>query len=263
MADTSKKAILVVSFGTSYPDTLQKNIQAIENDIAAAFPAYTIRRAFTSGMILRKLKSRDNMRIDRVAQALEKLAGEGFETVICQPTHILNGEEFEDILADLKPFEHRFKTLKVGAPLLTDTADYRALTQILSDIFPAQHQTALCLMGHGSSHFADTAYAALDYHFKSTGRPDIFVGTVEGFPDLDTLRCAVGKTDAKKIILTPLMVVAGDHATNDMASDEADSWKSTFEAAGYAVRCVLKGLGEYRQIRELYISHVRAAAEGA
>lgn len=254
-----KKAILVVSFGTSHHDTLEKNIARIEQEIRDAFPQWEVRRAFTSGMILRKLRSRDGMRIDTVAEALKQLAAEDFDTVVCQPTHILNGKEYDDIAEACGTFRGRFERFAIGAPLLTATADYRQSARVMAQLFPEEPDTALCLMGHGSEHFADCAYAALDYHFKDMGRNDIHVGTVEGYPDLETLLRHVKEFGAKKVVLTPLMVVAGEHAKNDMAGSGQDSWNSLFRAAGYTVRCVLKGLGEYHEIRRIYVTHTRAA----
>lgn len=257
-----KKAILAVSFGTSHRDTCARNIGAIEADLTAAFPGWELRRAFTSGMIIRKLRSRDSLEVDTVSRALERLAEEGFDRVVIQPTHILNGEEFDDIVADTAPFRARLR-LEMGAPLLTSTADYRALAGAVSRAFPPAERAALCLMGHGSTHFADAAYAALDYHFKDMGRVDIFVGTVEGYPDLETLLRAVGRSGAERVVLAPLMVVAGDHAVNDMAGGGEDSWQRAFEAAGYGVECVLRGLGEYPEVRRLYVEHACAAVQRA
>lgn len=258
MKQNGKKAILVVSFGTSYQETREKTIGAIERDIAGTFPDWEVRRAFTSGMILKKLRDRDKLTIDNVAEALERLASDGFETVVCQPTHILNGEEYDDIVAAVELFRARFRAVRIGAPLLSTTEDYIQLVRIISELFSPEARTAVCLMGHGSTHFADSAYAALDYHFKEQGRSDIFVGTVEGYPDLDTLLRHVQAFGASRAVLTPLMVVAGDHAINDMASDEEDSWKTAFTDAGLEVRCVLRGLGEYAGIRGMYTGHTDA-----
>lgn len=254
-----KTAIVVVSFGTSHLETCERNIGAIERDLGASFPGWELRRAFTSGMIVKKLRSRDNVRIDTVTEALDKLVREGFDFALLQPTHVLNGEEFDGLVSDAAGFADRL-SLRIGAPLLTDAADYRRLAQALAQVFPAEPGAAVCLMGHGTAHFADAAYAALDYHFKDLGRDDVFVGTVEGSPDLETLLRHVSAHGAKRVTLAPLMVVAGDHAVHDMAGDGSDSWKTAFEAAGYAVTCVLKGLGEYQKIRDIYVEHAKAAA---
>lgn len=255
-----KKAILVVSFGTSYNDTRQKTIDAIENDIKNAYPDYEIIRAFTSQTIINKLKERDSLVIYNVKEAMEKLIKDGFDTVICQPTHIMNGYEYDDMVSEVSEYKSKFKFLAFGTPLLTSTKDYKAVANILSNEIPElQINEALVFMGHGTEHYANSAYAALDYHFKDNGNKNIFVGTVEGYPDLDTILKQMKSFNPKKIYLMPLMVVAGDHATNDMAGDEQDSWKITFKKQGYEVEVILKGLGEIQAIRQIYINHVKDA----
>lgn len=257
-----KKAILVVSFGTSYNDTRQKTIDAIENDIKNAYPDYEIIRAFTSQTIINKLKERDSLVIYNVKEAMEKLIKDGFDTVICQPTHIMNGYEYDDMVSEVSEYKSKFKFLAFGTPLLTSTKDYKAVANILSNEIPElQINEALVFMGHGTEHYANSAYAALDYHFKDNGNKNIFVGTVEGYPDLDTILKQMKSFNPKKIYLMPLMVVAGDHATNDMAGDEQDSWKITFKKQGYEVEVILKGLGEIQAIRQIYINHVKDAID--
>lgn len=257
-----KKAILVVSFGTSYNDTRQKTIDAIENDIKNAYPDYEIIRAFTSQTIINKLKERDSLVIYNVKEAMEKLIKDGFDTVICQPTHIMNGYEYDDMVSEVSEYKSKFKFLAFGTPLLTSTKDYKAVANILSNEIPElQINEALVFMGHGTEHYANSAYAALDYHFKDNGNKNIFVGTVEGYPDLDTVLKQMKSFNPKKIYLMPLMVVAGDHATNDMAGDEQDSWKITFKKQGYEVEVILKGLGEIQAIRQIYINHVKDAID--
>lgn len=257
-----KKAILVVSFGTSYNDTRQKTIDAIENDIKNAYPDYEIIRAFTSQTIINKLKERDSLVIYNVKEAMEKLIKDGFDTVICQPTHIMNGYEYDDMVSEVSEYKSKFKFLAFGTPLLTSTKDYKAVANILSNEIPElQINEALVFMGHGTEHYANSAYAALDYHLKDNGNKNIFVGTVEGYPDLDTILKQMKSFNPKKIYLMPLMVVAGDHATNDMAGDEQDSWKITFKKQGYEVEVILKGLGEIQAIRQIYINHVKDAID--
>ncbi len=253
--DHSKKAILVVSFGTSYEETREKTIGAIEEDFRRAFPDFEVRRAFTSGMIIRKLRERDGIEIDSVKQALQKLFDEGFGTVICQPTHVMNGFEFDDVRKEVDSWKGRFANIVCGWPLLTSFEDYpkvtRALREEFSDIQP---DTALVLMGHGTEHPANATYPALDYRLKAEGCKNFFIGTVEGYPDLETVKKEVEAIHAKKVVLAPLMVVAGDHAINDMSGDD-DSWQQVFEAAGYETQVVLKGLGEYPFIRKIYLEH--------
>lgn len=252
-----KKAILVVSFGTSYQETRDKTIGAIENDIAKAYPDWEIRRAFTSGMILRVLKKRDGLHIDNVTEAMERLVADGFENVLVQPTHIINGEEYDKMIAEIEPYFETFKKIKIGAPLLTSSQDYEEVIEAVMAQFPKLKQDeALVLMGHGTTHHTDAVYAALDYRFKAMGYANVFVGTVEGYPDFDQVKKMIHAYHPNKVILMPFMVVAGDHAQNDMAGEEEDSWNILFEREGYDVECILKGLGEFQPIREQYCKHI-------
>lgn len=256
--DPDKKAILVVSFGTSYNDSREATIGAIEKEIASAFPEYQVRRAFTSQIIIDKLKSRDNLEIDNVKQAMERLIDEGVGTLICQPTHVMHGLEYDDMVKEVNKYADHFETLKFGEPLLSSTQDYRDVVAAINQEFTIPDDTALVLMGHGTEHFANNTYAALAYYF-SHNNPNILVGTVEGFPDLETTVKDVKELGVKKVILTPLMVVAGDHANNDMAGDEEGSWKTVFKSEGYEVEPVLKGLGEYQSIRDIYVANIAEA----
>ncbi len=252
-----KKAMLIVSFGTSYEETRNKTIGAIEKEIAEAYPDWELRRAFTSGMILRVLKQRDGLHIDNVAEAMQRLAEDGFEEVCIQPTHVINGEEYEKMVGEINPFLNKFESVKIGAPLLTSSKDYGAVVEGVMAQFPdLKEDEALVLMGHGTEHHADAVYAALNYRFKAMGHKNVFVGTVEGYPDFNQLHSMVKDYQPKRVILLPFMVVAGDHAQNDMAGNEEDSWKTLFEQSGYEVECILKGLGEFREIRAQYLKHV-------
>ena len=257
---TKKQAILAVSFGTSHEETRKKTIEAIERQIREQFPLYEVRRAFTSGMIMNVLKNRDNLHVDNVSQALDKLARDGFVNVTLQPTHIINGDEYDKMKAQTQPFREYFQRLSIGKPLLTESSDYEDTCRAIMAQFPElKSDEALVLMGHGAGHFADAAYAAMDYRFKALGYDNVFVGTVEGYPALVDLLPLVKKYDPKKVILLPFMVVAGDHAANDMAGEEEGSWKSVFEQEGYRVECILKGLGEFPEIRDIYIKHALKA----
>ena len=257
----TKRAVLVASFGTSHLDTLEKTIQPIEWDIAGRMPGRVLRRAFTSGMILRKLEERDGLKIDSVPQALERLAEEGFEDVVVQPTHIMNGEEFDKLMAQAEPYRARFRRLAFGRPLLTTLEDYRDLTAALSEALPEpEADTAHVFMGHGTEHFANAAYCQLSYMFYDQGRPDLLVGTVEGYPGLDQVIHRLKEHPAvRRVVLYPLMVVAGDHAKNDLGGDGPDSWKSLLRARGYQVECVLSGLGERPAVRRLFVQHALEA----
>ena len=253
-------AILVVSFGTSFPDTLEKNIAAIERDVAAALPGYALRRAFTSGMILRKIARRDGVSIDDVPQALARLVVEGFKQVILQPTHIMNGDEYDKLCAQAASFS-AVLSIRIGTPLLTELEDYFALSDALMQSLEVPGETeALVFMGHGTEHHANAAYCQLEYVLQDRGWKNAFVGTVEGYPGFsEVLRRLQERPEIRTVRLHPLMVVAGDHANNDMAGDEDDSWRAQLESAGYTVRCTLKGLGEYPAVRTLFARHALAA----
>lgn len=258
-----KKAILAVSFGTSHLDTLEKTIAAIEAEFRSAFPDREVRRAFTSGMIIRKLEKRDGTVIDTVDAALDRLAREGFADVVIQPTHIINGDEYDKLCALAAPMKERFSRMTFGAPLLTAVEDYKAAARALAPALPPMEEgQAVVYMGHGTGHHANAAYALMEYVFHDMGRRDVVIGTVEGYPGLDeVIRRLAEMGGIQKIYMAPLMVVAGDHAKNDMAGEEPDSWKSQLEALGYDVTCSLQGLGENAGIRRLFADHAGAAPE--
>ena len=249
------KAILAVSFGTSHMDTLDKTIGAIERSIEEHFPEYRLYRAFTSGMILKKLRKTKGLEFYTVKEAMERMAADGMETVIVQPTHIINGIENDKMLEDLMMYADRFQKIRVGKPLLSSVDDYKkAIHAVMEEVELAEDET-LVLMGHGTDHHANSAYPTLEYTFHLLGYRQVLVGTVEGFPDFNNVLTKLEITGTKKVVLMPFMVVAGDHAKHDMAGDE-DSWKSELEEAGYEVRTILKGLGELKGIRNLFVEHI-------
>lgn len=261
VGDPAKKAILVVSFGTSYNDTRALTIDAIEKAIADEYTDYDVRRAFTSQIIINKLKERDGLHIKNVDEAMQQLVADKVGTLVVQPTHIMNGYEFDEMKASIEPYEKNFDSIVYSAPLLTSVEDYMALIEAFENEIAVDvpEDTALVLMGHGTEHFANATYAALDYTLKDKGKNNIFVGTVESYPDLDTVIKHVKDAGFTKVILEPLMVVAGDHANNDMAGDEEGSWKTTFKAEGFEVECVLRGLGEFSSIHDMYVQHISNA----
>lgn len=256
-----KKAILVISFGTSYRETREKTIEAIEQDLREAFPEYEFRRAFTSPTIMRIMRERDGIVVDNVEQALVRLAEDGYEEVIAQTTHVIRGFEYDRMMETLSQYRDRFVRLVCGAPLLTCEKDYREVVQILAQELGAYRQagTDLVLMGHGTEHAANDSYGKLQQMFRSEGLEDVLVGTVEASPTLTNMVELVKERRSARVILAPLMVVAGEHAVNDMAGAEEDSWKSRFMRDGYQVDCVMKGLGEYAGIRQMYVRHAREA----
>lgn len=260
MTQEKKEAILVVSFGTSHEDTRKLTIEAIEKDIAQAFPHTQIYRAWTSKIIMIKIKERDGIYIPSVTQAMEQMKKDGITDVIIQPTHVINGVENEQMTEDALKFTGVFQSLTFGTPLLTTAEDNRKVIGAVAQEFKhLSQEEALVLMGHGTTHYANAIYAALDYEFKDLGFANIYLGTVEAYPSLESIFRMLEEKSTKKICLAPFMIVAGDHAKNDLSGDRPDSWYSRFKESGYEVHCVLKGLGEYRKIRELFVEHVRGA----
>lgn len=263
MSETTT-AILVVSFGTSFEDTRKLTIDAIEQEIQETFPNCRVYRAWTSKMIMAKLLKRDHVKINNVKEAMEQMHQDGMTDVIVQPTHVMNGVENDLMKEDALSCSNLFSSVTFGAPLLTSEEDsmavIRAICEEFSDLKPEE---ALVLMGHGTPHYANSIYAALDYKFKDLGYSNIFVGTVEAYPSFDTLLHQLASFHPQKVILAPFMIVAGDHARNDMAGEEEDSWRSQLTRAGYGVSCTVKGLGEYPAIRRLLIDHVRTAMKEA
>ena len=249
------KAILVVSFGTTHPDTLEKTICAIEGDLAAAFPERKLYRAFTSGMVIRRLRGSAGMQIDTPAEALTRMLSDGVTDVLVQPTHIINGEEYETLVSAVEEYRAKFAHIRLGTPLLTGLADYLQLASILAEEIPEEPGTACVLMGHGSSHYANSAYTQLEYALHDLGRQDILIGTVEGYPGPDEILRRLKERNIRTVELRPLLIVAGDHAKNDMSGGAPDSWRSRIAAAGYEVRCLLKGLGEYPAVRAMFAAH--------
>ncbi len=249
------KAILITSFGTTHEATRQKNIVGIETYIGDKCADYQIYNAYTSSIVRNILKKR-GVEIDDVEMALDRMCSDGIKSVIIQPTHLIYGKEFEKITHTLNKYESKFENIKISTPLLAQTSDMIEVVKILSNAFETDSKTALVLMGHGTDHFVNTVYPALDYIAKASGEEHVFVGTVEGYPEIETVVKLIKKKGYSKVILTPLMFVAGDHAVNDMASDESDSWKSIFTQSGFDVTCVVKGLGEYPEIQALYYKHL-------
>ncbi len=258
----TKKAILAVSFGTSHNNTREITIDAIERDMQEAFPDYALYRAWTSKMIIKKLKERDNVHVFNVREAMEQMKKDGITDVLVQPTHVINGIENDLMKEDALAYRNDFHSISFGDPLLTSAEDNLAVIQAIADEFSdlAQDQV-LVLMGHGTTHYANSIYAALDYTFKDKGYKNIFLGTVEAYPSMESLMRMVKEYNPSKVVLAPFMIVAGDHAKNDMAGDDPDSWYSQFKAAGFEVEPVIKGLGEYTGIRSLLVEHLRTAAE--
>lgn len=258
MSDTTKKAVLAVSFGTSHNDTREVTIDAIEKDMQAAFPEYPLYRAWTSKMIINKVNKRDNVHIDTVKEAMERMRADGITDVLVQPTHVINGIENDIMKEEALSYREDFHSISFGDPLLTSEQDNREVIEAVAAEFShLKEDEVLVLMGHGTTHYANSIYAALDYTFKDKGHKNIFLGTVEAYPSMESIMKLVKEYDPSKVVLAPFMIVAGDHAKNDMAGDDPESWYSQFKNAGYEVESVIKGLGEYPGIRKILVNHLK------
>ena len=260
-----KKAILVVSFGTSYIEALKKSICSIEEIIKEEYEEYDVFRAFTSHFIIRKLKEKYDMVIPTPEEALSKLANENYVEVIVQPLHIIAGEEFHYIKKVTDTYGHNFKRIKLGRPIfhyqgIEDLPqDYSLFIDSISDVLKENNATVL--IGHGTAHPATAAYGCLQSVLEDEGFDNVFVGAVEGYPAFDTVIRRVKKSNIKEVTLMPLLLVAGDHAKNDIASDDEDSWKSMFEREGIKVNMLMKGLGEFDSFNRLYVNRIEDLIE--
>ena len=261
---SSDKEILIVSFGTSYSNSRHVTIGAIEDAIREAYPDYQVRRAFTAQIIIDKLKKEEKIEIDNVKQALDRAVKNGVKTLVVQPTHLMNGLEYNELKKELDKYKDKFDKIALGEPLLTSDDDYKkVIAAITSDTKEyLDGETAICFMGHGTEAKSNKVYSTLQEKLKAAGYNDYFVGTVEAKPSVDDLIAQVKESGKyKKVILQPLMVVAGDHANNDMAGDDKDSWVTKFKAAGVEVKPVLRGLGQIYDIQKIYLEHVKAAID--
>lgn len=260
-----KPVILAVSFGSSYNETREATIDAIEAALQTAYPEYEVRRAFTAQTIIDILKDREKMEIDNVEEAMERLVADGIKEVVIQPTHVIPGFEYDDVVEEVSKFAGVFDSMKVGVPLLSSDKDFDTLVGILKEETADYNAegTAVVFMGHGTHHEANACYTKFEEHLHAADLTNYFVGTVEGSPLVEEVLEKVDAGDYKKVVLLPLMIVAGDHATNDMASDEEDSWKTVFSDAGYEVECVLKGMGEYIGVQEMIVAHAAEAIASA
>ncbi len=255
MDKSANKTLLCVSFGSSVAEA-QRDIEAAEEAIFAAAPGWSKARAFTSPTIRRILAGRGQA-VDSLAEALDRLAGAGVRRVAIQPTTMLCGEEYSRMQAETEANAGRFEQLMLGSALLDGTDAVRQLAGILAARCPAQPGVARVWMGHGTEHFANLVYPALQAVFCRMGRPDMIVGTVEGWPGLCEVRVSMREGGYGKAVLAPLMLVAGDHARNDMAGLEPESWQSVLRADGYTVTAELCGLGSVPEVQQMYAERCR------
>ncbi len=283
--EIGEKEILVVSFGTSFNNSRALDIKGIEDAIAAAFPDWSVRRAFTAQIIINHIQARDGEFIDNVDQALERAVANGVKQLIIQPTHLMHGAEYDELMESVNAYADKFEAVAVAEPLLGEVGsdatvineDKAAVAEAIVGAALAEtdyatmedaanDSTAFVFMGHGTSHTAKVTYSQMQTQMNTLGYNNVFIGTVEGEPEetaCENVIEAVSAAGYKHIVLRPLMVVAGDHANNDMAGDEEDSWKSMFLASGAfdSVDCQIAGLGSIEAVESLYIAHTQAAMD--
>ncbi|MGN0707514.1 MAG: sirohydrochlorin cobaltochelatase [Faecalibacterium sp.] len=279
------KELLVVSFGTSFNDSRAADIKGIEDALQEAYPDWSVRRAFTAQIIINHVQARDGEGIDNMEQALERAVANGVKTLVVQPTHLMHGSEYDEMMKALAAYSDKFESLAVAEPLLgevgTDATVINADKKVVAEAITeeavkaagydslekaAADGTAFVFMGHGTAHVAKVSYSQMQTQMEQLGYENVFIGTVEGEPEQTSCEAviqAVQTAGYTKVVLRPLMVVAGDHANNDMAGEDDDSWKSQFEAAGCfaQIDAQIEGLGCIDAVKQLYISHTQAAIE--
>ena len=256
--------LLVASFGTSFNDSRRLTIGGIEAAIDKEFGKdYSIRRAFTSQIIIDHVNKRDGVLIDNVDTALSRAINNGVKTLVVQPTTLMNGFEYQELTDTIAKHGDAFERVSIGEPLLTCDDDFSRVADIIKDITAEYDdgETAIVYMGHGTEADSNGVYTKLQGIMDDKGYSNYFIGTVEATPSLDDVLAKVKEGNYKKVVLRPLMVVAGDHANNDMAGDEDDSWKTTFEKEGFEVTCVIEGLGQVPEIQQIYVEHAQAAID--
>ncbi len=263
-ASGPKPAILVTSFGTSYASSRHATIGAIESDIREAYANYDVRRAFTAQTVIDHIESDTGRHIDNFEEAMDKLVSEGVKEVIVQPTHLMDGFEYQDITKSLENYKSKFSKCALGAPLLASKEDQVAVAQAVKEASKRYEGegVAICLMGHGTEAESNKIYATMQQLFTELGYNNYFMCTVEATPTFDDMIKAAKDAGYTKAVLRPFMVVAGDHATNDMAdTTDPESLASKMTAAGFEVQSVLEGLGQLADVDEVYVQHVKAAID--
>ena len=283
--DIGENELLVVSFGTSFNNSRVEDIGGIEKALIEAYPDWSVRRAFTAQIIINHVQARDGEKIDNVEQALDRAVANGVKNLVVQPTHLMHGAEYDELVDALDSYKDKFETVTVAEPLLGEVGanaivvndDKANVAEAITaeavktagfDSLDAAKEdgTAFVFMGHGTSHSAKISYSQMATQMSDLGYDNVFIGTVEGEPEETACEAvieAVKEAGYTKVVLRPLMVVAGDHANNDMAGDDEDSWKSMFNASGAfeSVDCQIAGLGEIDAIQQIYVAHTKAALE--
>lgn len=256
MEKNDKASVLMVHFGTTFDDTRKNTIDAVNDEAKKEFPDMEIREAYTSRIIMRRLKERGIVK-DNPAEALDKLAKEGYTHIIVQPTNVINGVESKTLEQQLEMYKDKFKEIRTGSALLSTPEDYKAVAEIIDkEVGKVTDNEAVVLVGHGTHDSGNAAYPAMDYTAKSMGYK-FYVGTIEGFPEFDDVVKGLKKDNIKKVILIPFMFVAGDHANNDIAVD----WKEALEKEGFTVEVKLTSLGMMEDIRKMFIDHAKFMLE--
>ena len=283
--EIGENELLVVSFGTSFNDSRAEDIKGIEDKLQEAYPDWSVRRAFTAQIIINHVEARDDEVIDNMQQALDRAVANGVKNLVVQPTHLMHGAEYDEMTEAIEEYKDKFESVAIAEPMLGEVGDdatvinddKKAVAQAITDEAckeagydsmeaAAEDGTAFVFMGHGTSHTANVTYDQMQTQMEDLGLTNAFIGTVEGKPEDTECQAVIAKVkDAgfKKVVLRPLMVVAGDHANNDMAGDDDDSWKSQFEAAGAfdSVDCQIAGLGRIEAVEDLYVEHTKAAID--
>ena len=283
--EIGENELLVVSFGTSFNDSRAEDIKGIEDKLQEAYPDWSVRRAFTAQIIINHVEARDDEVIDNMQQALDRAVANGVKNLVVQPTHLMHGAEYDEMTEAIDGYKDKFESVAIAEPMLGEVGDdatvinddKKAVAQAITDEAckeagydsmeaAAEDGTAFVFMGHGTSHTANVTYDQMQTQMDNLGFKNAFIGTVEGKPEDTECQAVIAKVkDAgfKKVVLRPLMVVAGDHANNDMAGDDDDSWKSQFEAAGAfdSVDCQIAGLGRIEAVEDLYVEHTKAAID--
>ena len=284
--DIGDNELLVVSFGTSFNDSRTADIGGIEKALQTAYPDWSVRRAFTAQIIINHVQARDDEKIDNMDQALQRAVDNGVKNLVVQPTHLMHGAEYDELTAAVESYKDKFESVSIAEPLLGEVGDSddavnddkKAVAEAITaeavktagydslEVAEADG-TAFVFMGHGTSHTAKISYSQMQSQMNDLGYDNVFIGTVEGKPEDTACEAVIEKIKEagyKKVVLRPLMVVAGDHANNDMAGDDEDSWKSQFEASGAfdKIDTQIAGLGEISAIQDLYVAHTKAAMDG-
>ena len=281
--EIGEKELLVVSFGTSYNDSRVADIKSIEDALQAANPDWSVRRAFTAQIIINHIQARDGEKIDNMEQALERAVANGVKQLVVQPTHLMHGAEYDEMRAAIDKVRDKFESVEIAEPMLGEVgndatvinADKEAVAKAVvaaaleesgyeSTAAAKEAGVAYVLMGHGTAHVAKVTYSQMATQMDKLGYENVFIGTVEGEPEdtsCEAVIAAVKEAGYTTVVLRPLMVVAGDHANNDMAGADEDSWKTMFEAAGFTVNCQISGLGRIADVQALYVAHTKAAID--